>query len=274
MSTFFRTHRAYCLVTAALALIATVLRALSVALFTDKASGYFLADAALPIITHVVMALAAIALALYPLLLLKGRVAVKRARLTSGGVIGSLLCALLFFLNFISACISGSTLPGPLLAVTLLALLCATLYFLLAVPRFQVSVKTRTVLGALAVAALACLVALTYFDVATPMNAPHKTELHLALLAAMLYLLYELRDSAEFPMPRMMAACSALAFFLAVTVGFSDLLAYTVGIYESPLYLAEDLLLPALAVYIGARSIADAAHAPIKSEQKGEKSAL
>lgn len=274
MSTFFRTHRAYCLTTAALSLIATVLRTLSVALFTDKASGYFKAGAALPVLTHVVMALAAVCLMLYPFLLLRERVALKRAKHTSASVIGALLCALLFFLNFVSACLSGSTLPGPLLALTLVALLCATLYFLLLAPRFKVNAKTLTVLGSFAVAALACLVALTYFDVATPMNAPHKTELHLALLAAMLYLLYELRDVAGIPMPRMLTACSALAFFLTVTVGFSNLFAYTLGIYESPLYLAEDLLLPALAVYIGARSAADAACAPTKTEQKGEKSAL
>ena len=268
MPTVFRTYRAYCILTAALTLPVTVLRMLSVLLCTDQASGYFRSYAVLPMLTHVLMALAAVCLTLYPLFLLKGRVPTARTPHTPAITAGAMLCALLFFLNFINACLSGNTLPGPLLAVTLLALLCGTLYFLLLHPKCKVSQKTLTILGSFAVGALACLVALTYFDVATPMNAPHKTELHLALLAAMLYLLYELRDVAQIPMPRMLAACSALAFFLSITVGLSNLAAYAFGVYRSPLYLAEDLLLPALAVYIAARSSADIANAPVTTDQE------
>ena len=65
----------------------------------------------------------------------------------------------------------------------------------------------------------------------------------------------------------MLVAFSGVAFFLATTVGLSDLLGYTLGVYESPMYLAQDLLLPVLAVYIAARSSADAASAPATDEE-------
>ena len=257
MPTFLKTHRAYALVTATLTLIATVLRALSVTLFTERASGYFKSAATLPRLTHVFMVLAAACLVLYPFFL-KPRPAARTGKHTPAVTASALLCALLFFVNFINACLAETALPGLLLALTFLALLCGTLYFVLLLPTFKATPALLTVFGGFAIMALACLVALTYFDIATPMNAPHKAELHLALLAAMLYLIYELRDTAKIPMPRMLAATGALAFFLAVTVGLSNLLGYACGVYQSPLYLAEDLLLPALAVYICARSGANA----------------
>ena len=253
MPTFLKTHRAYSLVTAVLTLIAAVLRILSVTLFTERTSGYFKSAAVLPHLTHAFMALSALCLLLYPFLL-QPRPEARSAKHTPAMTASALLCALLFFVNFINACLTETALPGLLLALTFLTLLCGTLYFVLQLPSFKATPTLLTVFGGFAIMALACLVALTYFDITTPMNAPHKTELHLALLAAMLYLVYELRNVAKIPMPRMLAAGGALAFFLATTVGLSNLLGYAVGVYQSPLYLAEDLLLLALAVYVCARS--------------------
>lgn len=255
-----RTQRAFFRGTAIFALIATVMRALSLVCFTDATGTYFTSGAPLPIITRVLIALTTAALIGYPLFALKGRVSGKRAAKTPYSTAGAALCALLCFLNFIcAATVTNAMLPGVLRFFALITLLAATVYFVLQTPVFRVSVTTLTVLGSITVVSLACLLSLTYFDIATPMNAPHKTDLHLALLAAMLYLLYELRDAAGIPLPRALTACGGLAFFLAATVGFSDVTAYLCGIYTDPLYLAQDLLLLALAVYIGARMTADAA---------------
>ncbi|MBQ9802081.1 MAG: hypothetical protein IJW51_03305 [Clostridia bacterium] len=260
MQDFLRTQRAFCYGTAILTLIATVLRTLSLVCFTDTTGTYFTVGAPLPTIMHIVLALFALALTAYPLIALKGRVTCERAEKTPYSTAGAALCALLCFLNFIcAATVTNAMLPGVLRFFALLTLLAATVYFILQTPVTKVSVTTLTVLGSLAIVSLACLVSLTYFDITTPMNAPHKTDLHLALLAAMLYLLYELRHVAGIPLPRALTACSGLAFFLAATVGFSDVTAYLCGIYTDPLYLAQDLLLLALAVYIGARMTADAA---------------
>lgn len=253
-----RTQRAFYLGVAAMAAIVTVLRALALTLSLEPASGYFTPNAPLPLCYRILTCLTCLACILVPCLWLKGRVPVERAKPSPHSRCGAGLCALLFFLNFIAACMQKSALlPALVWLIGLLALLAATVYFTLQAAGIRVSSSATAVLGSLAILAVACLIAFTYFDVATPMNAPHKTELHVALLAVMLYLLYELRDAVGIPLPRALTACTALAFFFSATVGFSDLVATTAGVHKSPAYLAQDLLLVALAIYVGARGAAD-----------------
>jgi len=243
---------------ALLALLTALLRALSLALAFDRQEGYF-TGGVLPVLYRTVAILSLIALALFPLMALKGKVEPKRAPLSRVGEGGAALSAIFLFTNFIRGCtLKSETLPALLWLVGLLSLLAAVVYFVLQIPRFKASINTHAVLGSLAILSLACLIAFTYFDVATPMNAPHKIDLHAALLGIILYLLYELRAKAEIGRPLLLATFSGIAFFLAVSVGLSDVVAYLVGAFTSPLYLAEDLLLLALAVYIGARGLADA----------------
>ena len=253
-----RTQRAFYLGAAAMTAIVTALRALALTLSLDPVSGYFTPNAALPLCYRILMGLACLAGILVPCLWLKGRVPTERANPSLYSRCGAGLCALLFLLNFIAACMQKSTLlPSLVWLIGLLALLAATVYFTLQAAGVRVSSTTTAVLGSLAILAVACLIAFTYFDVATPMNAPHKTELHVALLAVMLYLLYELRDAVGISLPRALTACTALAFFFSATVGFSDLVATVAGVYTDPVYLAQDLLLITFAVYIGARGAAD-----------------
>ncbi len=253
-----RTQRAFYFGAAAMAAIVTALRALALTLSLDPASGYFTANAPLPLCYRILMGVACLAGVFTPCLWLKGRVPTERAKRSPHSRCGAGLCALLFFLNFIAACMQKSTLlPSLVWLIGLLALLAATVYFTLQAADVRVSSTATAVLGSLAILAVACLIAFTYFDVATPMNAPHKTELHVALLAIMLYLLYELRDAVGIPLPRALTACTALAFFFSATVGFSNLIATVAGVYTNPAYLAQDLLLIAFAVYVGARGAAD-----------------
>lgn len=256
-----RTARIFYLGAAVITLVATVLRTLSLALCLDPASGYFEAGAALPACYRILCALSALAFILFPPLALKGRVSEKRAGMTRVCLCASLLCAILFFLNFIMTCTNRSALlPAPLWIFGLLFLLGGAVYFILQALKSRVgdiTTGTVTVFGCLCILSVACLISFTYFDIATPMNAPHKTELHLALLSLMLYLLYELRDVAGIPRPCALTACTALAFFFSVTVGASDLVAYFLGIYADPTYLMQDLLLIGFAFYIGARGLND-----------------
>lgn len=258
MQDTLRTQRAFYLGVAAMAAIVTVLRALALTLSLDPASGYFTANAPLPLCYRILTCLTFLGCILVPWLGLKGRVPNERAKPSVYSRCGAGLCALLLFLNFIAACMQTSTLlPTLVWLIGLLALLAATVYFTLQAAGFRVSSSTVAVLGSLAILAVACLIAFTYFDATTPMNAPHKTELHVAFLAVMLYLLYELRAAVGIPLPRALTACTALAFFLSTTVGFSDLVATVAGIYTDQTYFAQDLLLIVFAVYVGARGAAD-----------------
>ncbi len=259
----FRTTRVFYLGAAILTLIATILRTLSLALCLDPAGSYFDVGAALPACYRILSVLSALAFILFPLLVLKDRVSERRAGMTRVSLCASLLCAILFFLNFMMACTGRSALlPSALWFFGLLFLLGGAVYFILQalMPRVRdITTGTVTVFGCLCILSVACLISFTYFDIATPMNAPHKTDLHLALLSLLLYLLYELRDVAGIPRPRALTACTALAFFFTVTVGASDLVAYCLSIYADPSYLIQDLLLIGFAFYIGARALNDSA---------------
>ena len=254
-----KTPRTYYIGAAILAALSAIMRALSLTLAFHPASGYY-TPGALPTVSRVFTVLSLLALLLFPIFALKNRVAERRAAPTSHTAIGAWLCALLLLLNFICGCmLQSAALPVLLWVVGLLALLVAIAYFVLQTSVFKASAGTHAVLGCFTIVALACLIAFTYFDISTPMNVPHKVELHIALLAAMLYFLYELRAKADISRPLALCTCGAIAFFLTASVGLSDAVAYLAGSYTDPVYLAQDLLLLTLAVYIGARGMADAA---------------
>lgn len=247
------TPRAYLWGATALALLTALLRGLSLALAFDPHGGYFTHDA-LPLLYRITALLSLVALALFPLLFLKDKVACPRAPLSHAGVCGAALSAMLLFLNFIGGCaLQSATLPALLWLVGLLALLLSIVYFILQTPLLKAGVNTHATLGSVTILALACLIAFTYFDVATPMNAPHKMDLHAALLGVILYLLHELRAKAGIGRPLLQCTFGGIALFLCASVGLSDTVAYLTGTFTAPLYLAEDLLLLPLAVYIGAR---------------------
>ena len=252
------TGRAYLLGAALLAFFTALLRTLALTLSFDRASGYF-TSGALPLLYRIIAILSLVAIVTIPPIFLRGKISPTRASLSRIGTCGALLTSLLLFMNFIVGCTIRSTILSPLLwLMGLLSLLLSTVYFLLQTPRLAAGTSTHAILGSFAILALACLIAFTYFDITTPMNAPRKMDLHMALLAVILYLLYELRAKTDISHPTALSVFGGLAFFLTVSVGLSDIIAYLIGVFGNPLYLVQDLLLLTLAVYIGARSFADA----------------
>ena len=253
-----RNLRVYYIGVLCLTLVATLTRTLSLTLSLDKASGYFKANAVLPVALVVVLALAGVAILLYPILL-RDRVPQSNAGGSNLTTATSILCALLFLVSFVATCMAKGVvaLPTFLWLVGILSLLAATIYFLTKTSLCSIGTSGSAVFGSLTLIALGCLITVTYFDVATPMNAPIKIHLHLALLAMMLCLLYELRDTVGAPMPRARTAFTALAFFLSVTVGVSDIITALAGYTKGFIYLSSDFLLVGLGLYVATKGAAD-----------------
>lgn len=253
-----RNLRVFYMGTLLLTVAAAVLRTLALARALNRESGYFMANQVLPTVLAIVLGIGIAYALLFPLLL-RDRVPTVHAPRSTPSQIAAGLCAALSLVAFAGACTAKKSVPVPTLLwlVGIFMLLAAAVYFLTKTPLCPISTMGEAVLGSLTLIGIACLIAVTYFDIATPMNAPGKTHLHLALLSLMLYLLYELRDAVGAPLPRMRTAFGALAFFLAAAVGFSDTAAAIAGVSRSFIYLSQDFLLIGLALYIATRGVAD-----------------
>ncbi len=245
----------FTVITLAAALVCTLLRSLALCLAFE---GNYFTGAPLATVQAVMTALALAALIILPL------VASWRAPITAKEPKGhalftkltAALAALALFLCFISACIAGGTLglPAIILVVTFPSLLAGIVYFILHLFGKSASDTVRIAFGSILLIAFAALICLTYFDIGTQMNAPHKISQHVALLAVMLWLLYDMRAAAGAPRPRMQTAVTPAALFLCLTNGVSNTIGYIAGKYTSSLFFATDLLLLVLALYIVART--------------------
>ena len=110
----------------------------------------------------------------------------------------------------------------------------------------------RVLLGYTLLLALMLVMALTYFDRYTQMNAPHKVSQHLSILAALLALLAELRVMLGKAPCKKMLPWAALAGFACATVGLSNTVAFALGAYTDITYLLFDLLLLSLSLHFAA----------------------
>ena len=264
----------YYLSAAFLAVVATVLRTLCLGLGFDRDIGYYARGAAMPVFLHVLEAVTVVCF--FTLFFFVPREAMPAEKPTAPSRtrrIVPALVALLFALNFVAFCRvnTGHGLPTALFVCGVLFIPAAVAFFLLPILGLARRRDLTVTLGILSVFGVVCLVAVTYFDAYTPMNAPHKTGLHLSFVPVLFYLLYTLRDAAGAPMPRAKAVASMTAFFAAFTVGVSDLLAYPMGAFKDPAYLAQDLLLIGIAVWIGVSTAAEALALAASDEKEKEK---
>ena len=242
-----------------LTLAATALRTAAYFTAFDAKLGYF-ANAPLPTLAYAVCALVLLLAASFPLVVGKDYTAPAEIPSTLPTMCGAGMAALLMLVTFIGACTWKDDLQPPtmLWLLSLLLLPLGAIYFLLRFLADKPPVNVTLLCGYAAVLALAVVLCSTYFDRFVPMNAPRKTDLHVALLAMMLYLVTELRDLAGRSAPRSRAAFTILAFSLAFTVGASGLAAFAAGLYNNVAYLLQDLLLLGLAAYVATRALAHA----------------
>lgn len=237
------------------ALICAILRSLAVCLAFE---GNYFTSAPLATVQTVVTIVSFAAIVILPLVFSR-HTPIKAAEPNDHTLYTKICAALVacsLFLCFISACMATSKLELsviiPLIAFP--SLLAGIVYFVLHFLGKSTSVTVRTVFGSILLLAFGALICLTYFDIGTQMNAPHKTSQHLALLAVMLWLLYDMRAAAGAPRPRMQATVTPCALFFCFVNGSSNIIGYVAGKFTSPLFFATDLLLLVLVPYIAART--------------------
>ena len=245
----------FLIITIAAALTSALLRSLALCFSFE---GNYFTNAPLSILQKVFTVVALAALILLPL------IATWRAPVLATEPkdhapftkLGAALAAISLFLCFISACTANSSLSLPvmIIAIAFPSLLGGIVYFILHFLRGSTSATVRVAFGSVLLLALAALVCLTYFDIGTQMNAPHKISQHVALLSVMLWLLYDMRAAAGSPRPRMQAALTPAAIFLCLSYGVSNMIGYIAGKYTSSLFLATDLFLLVLVPYMVART--------------------
>ena len=239
----------------ALTLITLTLRIVALTKFFDADTGYFAQGGiTIPLYTLELLALA-LCVAI-PFLIKKESVHACDAPLSMAGLFGAGLCALTMAVTAVYFLFRRTAVPAPVVVVLLAAifLLGGALYF---INQFRSKQEPATTLplGYAAILAAALLLATLYFDLTTPMNAPHKVTLQIALLATMAAILYELRIATGEPKPCVQAAVCGFAFFACATAGLPNTVAFLTGAYDSTPYLFADLTVTALAVYFAAKSV-------------------
>ena len=245
------------------ALLIVILR--TVAFFTafDPAIGYF-SKGALPIIIYISEGLALLD-AFAPLLLFKKEeLSPTRERATPLGLaasaaVAALLAVIACYLpvraiSLINA-LDMVTAPSTLMFLATALALPAAAYFLLPVLGKP---QQATIFGYAVIPVAILLLSATYFDLHVQMNAPHKVSIHLALLAVMLFVLYEIRAAIGRGQPRALLSLSAVCFLFSTAAGLPNLIAFVAGKLSDPLYLLCDLFTIAISLYVAARAVGDA----------------
>ncbi len=254
----------------ALTLGTVVLRTVALTLFLNTDTSY-LTRGGISIPLYILELLAAALCVALPFLIKKEPVAVCDSPLSIGGLFGAGLCALTMTVTAAYFFLRRTAIPAPAVVVLLAAvfLLGGAAYF---IGQFSAKPAPATVLplGYAAILGTALLLATLYFDLTTPMNAPHKISLQLALLSTMAAILYELRIATGEPHPRVQAAVTGFAFFTCAVTGIPNAVAFLTDAYDSVPYLFADLTVTALAIYFGAKYVSICCPAKKDGEETNE----
>lgn len=239
----------------ALTVCAAALRTVALTLFLNTDTGY-LPRGGISIPLHILEVLAVAFCVAMPFLIKRDTLKVEAAPLSIAALFGAGLCALTMVLCAAYFLLRSARVPAPTVVVLLAAifLLGGAFYF---VNQFRSKQEPATALplGYAAILASALLLAALYFDLNTPMNAPHKISLQMALLATMVALLYELRVFTGEPRPRVQLAVCGYACFSCAVAGIPNTIAFFSDAYGTTAYLFADLTALALAVYFGAKCV-------------------
>lgn len=257
MKRFPLPFRMYLLAAAALTLCATILRTLALTTAFDADIGYFREGSPLVTAFYIIEGIALLAAFSLPFFVKRGTLPTGHPPLSLASLIatGIATLAAIAMAAILIAHIAVLSAPAILSVLCLFLLLATAIFFGFQFLAQNPPAKTLLLCGYGVILAAACLLSITYFDLYTPMNAPHKFSLHLALLSLMLYMLFELRILIGRPRPRGLGVLSAICFFLCATTGISNTIAFLAGIYNDVFALGIDLLLIAFALYVGTRAV-------------------
>ena len=238
--------------TALFAVITCALRSLSFFVGFDADIGYFRASSPIVIISGICMLLcigfgAAVSFLINIENVPSESESLSAPRFVAATVSAILLCGTALFVIF-----RASKIPAPTLLVLLtgICLLGSAAYFLLRLRNGKAAA-----FGFFTIFAPAMMLAVTYFDRYTQMNAPHKLSLHLCALAIMFAMLYELRALLGRPMPRACTAATTVSASLCVIYALSNAIAFLGGVYDDLTYFFFDLVTLGFAVYFITKSI-------------------
>ena len=248
-----RSHLCFCAL-AALTLLACVLRTLALFLGFDADIGYFRTDSALAICAGVCTLLCIALCVTVSFLINKGAVPDECAPLSAPRFICAaactvLLCPAILLLIF---CTEDARAPALLALITAFCLLGTAAYLLSRL--LAAKSRTSAALGFFMILAAATLLATTYFDRYTQMNAPHKISLHLCMLSVMFAALYELRALLARSLPRACVLTAALTASLCTVYALSNTIAFLGGVYDDVTYFLFDLATLGFAAYFTAKT--------------------
>ena len=236
------------LLLAALTLLATILRTLSLFLSMDGI-GYFQENATPVIIFYITIAIAAaVCVALFFLINImeddKEQTLLAGPRFAGAAFAAATLGATALFLI-----LRASALPTPtaLNVLTAVLALCAALYFALRLTR--TNPETVVLFGYCAILATTLALILTYFDRYTQMNAPHKLSFHICMLLAMLALVLEQRALLDRAFPRLCMVLTAFCAVFCTATALPNILAFAGGVMLS--VVCCDLVIEAIETDVG-----------------------
>ena len=232
-----------------LTLCGIILRIVNISLFYDADIGYF-KKAPLPSVMYVFFLLVVVAFAVACVVLEKKELLKTDFNNPLYFKILMVICAIGSFSAAMTVISSGNLGTANLLLV--LAALGSAVYFALYFAKKLSSLNTLLALFP----AFACLMilGLTYFDVYTQMNAPHKVLIHLASIACMFGSLSEARAIAEGNKRRMYFFSLSLAIFFTGVSSVPTVILYFSNSFEYS-YIDYDCILLVFFVYFVARGV-------------------
>ena len=249
--------RIYLIAAACAAVVLTVLRTLALTTALDVGIGYFRKGAALSTAIYILEGIFLLAALSLPLFIKRDSLPTVRKPASLFTLIATGVAALatIALIAILIAHIPLLSAPLILSVVTLLFLLGAAIFFGLQFLAENPPPSLLLTAGYGAILSAALLLSLTYFDLYTPMNAPHKVSIHVALLSLMLCLLFDLRPLIGAARPRGHAVLSAIAFLLSASIGISNAVAFLSGVYDNVFMLGIDLYLVACSLFVAARAV-------------------
>lgn len=251
-----------------LSMVGIALRIYSLFNCFDKDIGYYVTDATMPDMFHI-LCVGVCVLALAFVFILPGTKKCEYANRLSVGIFGKIgsvfaLAGTATYALYSLLSLSdempisfGPVAQSPVLnAVSLFVMIfgvLAVIYFLLVFSKKTEKGDNHALFGYCVILFVLMVLAKSYFDFHTTMNSPNKLLTQTTLMFCMLYMLCELRFSLGISVPRLYSGLSLVTIYFALVSSVSGIVAFGAGILNKTEYLLCDFVLLTYAVYACAR---------------------